>query len=399
MARRSAALVCLLLVCLVGLASATVYFKETFDGTSVGFIGWLWHACKCEGGGFFCVPWFGRNACVIVCVCDCASLWLVRAPLSWPLPRGAVSSSLSSLTSRLRAGDWQSRWVRSSAKGADNGKVDVTAGKYFADADKDKGLHTTTDYRFYQYSAKFPEFSNRGKKLIFQFSVKHEQKIDCGGGYFKLLPSTTDLKKFSGDSDYLYVPSPSPPITTHTTPPASIYPSCLLCLSLVVCICFGSFGVFVFFGFCCGGTNFRSLFRSVSPTLAPFTHSRCLHHASCSIMFGPDICGPGSHRVHAILNYKGTNHLIKNEISAPTDEFTHVYTFVLNPDQTFQVLVDGEEKRSGSITDEWELLPPKEIKDPSVSKPAVCIALSLAACCSLHPASQTNYRPLSRRAL
>lgn len=58
MARRSAALVCLLLVCLVGLASATVYFKETFDGTSVGFIGWLWHACKCEGGGFFCpVVW------------------------------------------------------------------------------------------------------------------------------------------------------------------------------------------------------------------------------------------------------------------------------------------------------------------------------------------------------
>jgi calreticulin len=188
-------------------------------------------------------------------------------------------------------GKWQSRWVKSTAKGADNGKVDVTAGKYFSDQDKEKGLRTTTDYRFYQYSSSFPEFSNRDKKLIFQFSVKNEQKLDCGGGYLKLLPSTTDLKKFSGDSDYY-------------------------------------------------------------------------------IMFGPDICGPGSHRVHAILNYKGTNHLLKNEVSCPTDEFTHVYTFVLNPDQTFQILVDGEEKRSGNIVDEWDLLPPKEIKDPSVSKPA-----------------------------
>jgi len=310
-----------------------------------------------------------------------------------------VSSSLSSLTSRLRAGDWQSRWVRSSAKGADNGKVDVTAGKYFADADKDKGLHTTTDYRFYQYSAKFPEFSNRGKKLIFQFSVKHEQKIDCGGGYFKLLPSTTDLKKFSGDSDYLYVPSPSPPTPHHL--PRSIHLACFACPWLCVFVSFRSVCL-CFLVFAAVARTFArcfALFLSCSLLLPSLTHSRCLHHASCSIMFGPDICGPGSHRVHAILNYKGTNHLIKNEISAPTDEFTHVYTFVLNPDQTFQVLVDGEEKRSGSITDEWDLLPPKEIKDPSVSKPAVCIALSLAACCSLHPASQTNYRPLSRRAL
>ncbi len=34
-----------------------------------------------------------------------------------------------------------------------------------------------------------------GKKLIVQFSVKHAQNIDCGGGYIKLLPSGLDQKK------------------------------------------------------------------------------------------------------------------------------------------------------------------------------------------------------------
>lgn len=42
------------------------------------------------------------------------------------------------------------------------------------------------DARFYALSAKFPEaFSNEGKTLVVQFTVKHEQSIDCGGGYVK----------------------------------------------------------------------------------------------------------------------------------------------------------------------------------------------------------------------
>ncbi|KHN44697.1 Calreticulin [Glycine soja] len=38
----------------------------------------------------------------------------------------------------------------------------------------------------------YPEFSNMDKTLVFQFSVKHEQKLDCGGGYMKLLSSDVD---------------------------------------------------------------------------------------------------------------------------------------------------------------------------------------------------------------
>lgn len=64
------------------------------------------------------------------------------------------------------------------------------------------GIQTSEDYRFYAISAEFPEFSNKGKTLVFQFSVKHEQKLDCGGGYMKLLSGDVDQKKFGGDTPY-----------------------------------------------------------------------------------------------------------------------------------------------------------------------------------------------------
>ncbi|CAL9075843.1 unnamed protein product [Musa textilis] len=65
---------------------------------------------------------------------------------------------------------------------------------------KIKGIQTTEDYRSYAISAEFPEFSNKDKTLVLQFLVKHEQKLDCGGGYIKLLSGEIDQKKFGGDT-------------------------------------------------------------------------------------------------------------------------------------------------------------------------------------------------------
>jgi len=97
-------------------------------------------------------------------------------------------------------------------------------------------LQTTQDARFYAISAKFDKtFSNEGKTLVIQFSVKHEQEMDCGGGYLKLFASDLDQKNMHGDSAYL-------------------------------------------------------------------------------IMFGPDICGYSTKKVHVIFNYKGKNLLTKKEI-------------------------------------------------------------------------------------
>merc|ERR1719204_2362247 len=52
-----------------------------------------------------------------------------------------------------------------------------------------------------------------------------------------------------------------------------------------------------------------------------------------------------------------------------TDEFTHVYTLVVKPDSSYDMLIDGESKYSGSMYDDWDFELPKKIKDPNVSKP------------------------------
>ncbi|XP_024189820.1 calreticulin isoform X2 [Rosa chinensis] len=186
---------------------------------------------------------------------------------------------------------WEKHWVKSDWKKDENlaGEWNYTSGKWNGDAN-DKGIQTSEDYRFYAISAEFPEFSNKDKTLVFQFSVKHEQKLDCGGGYIKLLSGDVDQKKFGGDTPY-------------------------------------------------------------------------------SIMFGPDICGYSTKKVHAILHYNETNKLIKKDVPCETDQLTHVYTFIIRPDATYSILIDNVEKQTGSLYSDWDLLPPKKIKDPEAKKP------------------------------
>lgn len=64
-------------------------------------------------------------------------------------------------------------------------------------------MQTSQDARFYGISAKFDKFSNEGKDLVLQFTVKHEQNIDCGGGYAKLFSSDLDQTDMHGDTEYL----------------------------------------------------------------------------------------------------------------------------------------------------------------------------------------------------
>jgi len=190
--------------------------------------------------------------------------------------------------------DWASRWVQSTSKEDEGARGDftLTAGKWHGeDAEAAKGIQTGPDARFFAYSSKMPKvFNNAGKDLVLQFSVKHEQSLDCGGGYIKLMGGDLDQKTFNGDSEY-------------------------------------------------------------------------------AIMFGPDICGYSTKRVHVIFNYKGENHLIKETIACETDELTHVYTLIVRPDNSYSVLIDNEEKATGSLKDDWDMLKPKTIPDPEASKP------------------------------
>lgn len=90
-----------------------------------------------------------------------------------------------------------------------------------------------------------------------------------------------------------------------------------------------------------------------------------------NIMFGPDQCGYDVSRIHAIFNYDGENLLKTDEIKLDyndKNEFTHLYTMVLQPNGEYEVLFDDVSKAKGKIEDDWAF-PKKEIDDPEDKKP------------------------------
>uniref|UniRef100_A0A5S6QV96 Calreticulin n=1 Tax=Trichuris muris TaxID=70415 RepID=A0A5S6QV96_TRIMR len=98
--------------------------------------------------------------------------------------------------------EWKNRWVQSKHK-SDYGVVNISHGSFYGDAQAGVGLQTTQDSRFYAVSRKFDNpLGNISKALVIQFSVKHEQKIDCGGAYIKLLSAKVNQTDFHSDSPY-----------------------------------------------------------------------------------------------------------------------------------------------------------------------------------------------------
>ena len=102
-------------------------------------------------------------------------------------------------------GDWESRWVSGAPAGKDMGKWEVTPGKWYVDAEVNKGLATTEDMRHHSITSKMKKPSSSvGKDLVIQFSAKYEahQYAFCGGGYIKLLPDGLAQNTFGGDDEY-----------------------------------------------------------------------------------------------------------------------------------------------------------------------------------------------------
>lgn len=107
---------------------------------------------------------------------------------------------------------------------------------------------------------------------------------------------------------------------------------------------------------------------SVNTPILPF------HLLSIFVLFfsplGPDICGYSTKKVHVIFTYKGKNLLIKKDIKCKDDEFTHLYTLILNSDNTYEVRIDNEKVESGKLEEDWDFLAPKRIPDPDAKKPS-----------------------------
>jgi calreticulin len=69
----------------------------------------------------------------------------------------------------------------------------------------DKGIKTGVDARHYSISAPLgSEISNLGQDLVVSFTVRHDQNLDCGGAYIKLISKDAgfDAKTFDGDDKY-----------------------------------------------------------------------------------------------------------------------------------------------------------------------------------------------------
>lgn len=57
------------------------------------------------------------------------------------------------------------------------------------------------------------------------------------------------------------------------------------------------------------------------------------------------------------------------DVDDQDDEHSHLYTLIVNPDNTYEVKIDNKKVESGSLEDDWDFLPPKKIKDPDAKKP------------------------------
>ncbi|KAF2498451.1 Calreticulin-domain-containing protein [Lophium mytilinum] len=94
------------------------------------------------------------------------------------------------------------------------------------------------------------------------------------------------------------------------------------------------------------------------------------------IMFGPDKCG-ATNKVHFIFRHKNPKtgeyeekHL-KNPPTARIVKTTSLYTLIVKPDNTFEIKIDGESIRNGTLLEDFSpsVNPEKEIDDDKDEKP------------------------------
>ncbi|KAJ3255999.1 hypothetical protein HK103_005806 [Boothiomyces macroporosus] len=95
-----------------------------------------------------------------------------------------------------------------------------------------------------------------------------------------------------------------------------------------------------------------------------------------TIMFGPDKCGLNN-KVHFIFRHKNpvSGEIEEKHLESPpsivSDDKTNLYTLIVRPDQTFEILINNKSEKAGSLLENFQppVNPPKEIDDPNDKKP------------------------------
>uniref|UniRef100_V9KD29 Calnexin n=1 Tax=Callorhinchus milii TaxID=7868 RepID=V9KD29_CALMI len=125
----------------------------------------------------------------------------------------------------------------------------------------------------------------------------------------------------------------------------------------------------------CGGAYLKLLSHTEDQNLEAF-----FDKTPYSIMFGPDKCGE-DYKLHFIFRHKNPKtgeyeekHAKRPDVDLKTyysDKKTHLYTLVLNPDNSFQILIDQTVVNSGNLLEDMTppINPAQEIEDPDDQKP------------------------------
>jgi hypothetical protein len=98
------------------------------------------------------------------------------------------------------------------------------------------------------------------------------------------------------------------------------------------------------------------------------------------VMFGPDLTCPGT-KVHFIFRYKSpkTGETEEKHLKLPPrptiEKLTNLYTLIVHPNNTYNVLFNGESDKTGNLLEDFEpaVNPPKEIDDPADKKPTTWV--------------------------
>ncbi|CAL1602152.1 unnamed protein product [Knipowitschia caucasica] len=128
-------------------------------------------------------------------------------------------------------------------------------------------------------------------------------------------------------------------------------------------------------GIDCGGAYIKLLSDEGDLNLEQF-HDRTPY----TIMFGPDKCGE-DYKLHFIFRHENPlnkdveeKHAKRADVDLKkfyTDKKTHLYTLVLNPDNSYEMLIDQSSVSRGNLLHDVvpPVNPPREIDDSSDSKP------------------------------
>ncbi|KAG5881449.1 hypothetical protein JTB14_037667 [Gonioctena quinquepunctata] len=127
----------------------------------------------------------------------------------------------------------------------------------------------------------------------------------------------------------------------------------------------------------CGGAYLKLLSDAPETKKLDTFHDKTPY----TIMFGPDKCG-NDHKLHFIFKHKNPRNgtVEEKHCQKPkerledffTDKLPHLYTLVLKPDNTFEIMVDRKVVNSGSLLEDFvpPVNPQPEIDDANDKKPA-----------------------------